>query len=331
MKDINNKNADWHDPTRRKFISDCIRYATCLSIIGSMPNFEGCSEKTPPKSNEALNKLGSRPVPSVADSKIVAQAKSGDPYSLTRRAVDALGGMKNFVAPGERVMLLPNIAWDRNPDQAANTHPEVVRAVIEMCKECEAKEIGVFCHPCHPAQSTYKTSGIEDAANKAGARVWYVSPGSDFVKVDINGYILKSAKVFKELLSSDRFISIPIAKVHSLTGLTMCYKNLMGAVEDRPILHVNINENLPDLASVITPDLNILDASRILVKNGPTGGSLADVRKPEIVYAGTNMVSVDALGCTLFDKDPSTLKYLKNAKNKGQGDYSLDLIEIREA
>jgi uncharacterized protein (DUF362 family) len=200
-----------------------------------------------------------------------------------------------------------------------------------MCRESGAREIGVFCHTCHPAQSSYKKSGIEDMANKAGARVWYVAPGSDFVDVEVNGYILKSTKVFKELLMSDRFINIPIAKVHSLSGLTMCMKNLMGTIENRPILHVNINENLPDLASVVKPDLNILDATRILFRNGPTGGSLADVKKPEIVYAGTGIVSVDGIGCALFDKDPSTLRYLKNAKNKGLGEYSPDLIELREA
>jgi uncharacterized protein (DUF362 family) len=111
----------------------------------------------------------------------------------------------------------------------------------------------------------------------------------------------------------------------------MAMKNLLGAVEDRPSLHPEINYNLPDLARILKPDLNILDASRILVRNGPTGGSLADVEKPEIVIAGPNIVSVDALGATLFDKEPSSLRFLTLAQSMGLGEYSLDKLKILEA
>ena len=142
---------------------------------------------------------------------------------------------------------------------------------------------------------------------------------------------MQKVRVFKELLKSDRFINIPIAKVHSLSVLTMAMKNLLGAVEDRPSLHPDIHNNLPELARILKPDLNILDATRILVRNGPTGGSLADVEKPEMVIAGSNIVSVDAVGAGLFGKEPSTLRFLTIANSMGLGEYNLGKLKIVEA
>ncbi len=228
-------------------------------------------------------------------------------------------------------MLMPNMAWDRKPEQAANTHPDVVRAIIEMCMESGASEVGVFCHTCHPAQSSYKLSGIAEMADKAGARVWYLTKGRDFKDVEINGMNIKSVKVFDKLLKSDRFINIPIAKVHSLARYTMCMKNLLGAIEDRPIFHPEINQNVADLSMVLKPDLNIIDATRILVRNGPTGGSLADVREPETVIAAVNPVSADSVGMALFNRKPDELRCLPIAQILGRGEFSPELLEIREA
>lgn len=329
----NNEN-DRHDPHRRRFVCDCMKYAAGLALLNTVPSFIGCASGQ----SRAATSSASSTSPALLKSKatevsqnLVSRATKGNPYDLTFRAVESLGGMDKFVHDGESVMLMPNIAWDRSPEQAATTHPDVVRAVIEMCKKAGASEIGVFCNSCHPAQSTYKTSQIAEVAEKAGAKVWYVQPNRDFVPMDVNGKNLKTTMVYNKLLEADRFISIPIAKVHSLSKYTICFKNLMGAIKDRPALHPNIQQDLADLSMVLKPDLNIVDASRILIKNGPTGGSLADVRKPEIVIASANPVSADAVGMELFGQPPTALGCLKIAKELGRGEYDLSLLEIREA
>lgn len=330
-----NKN-DKHrfDPERRKFMTSCVKYSALMAGVSAFPGLTmACSGNAESRADtdEITETLESRALPVEIAQNVVSRSEKGTPYDLTVRAIEALGGMDNFVSEGETVLLLPNIAWDRTPEQAANTHPDVVVAIIDLCKQVGAKDIGVFCHTCHPAQSAYKKSGVEEAAEKAGAKVYYVDPNRDFVPVDVNGVNIKSTGIYRRLFETDRFINIPIAKVHSLPGYTLCMKNLLGAVDNRPIYHRNIHQDLADLNMVLTPDLNVLDASRILVARGPTGGSLADVRKPEVVIASPNPISADAVGMGLFDKEPSDLRSLIIAHEMGRGEYELDKLEIRAA
>lgn len=323
------RKRDKFDIARRKFLGDCLRYGSAFAASGSLVYLAGCSKT--PKVNKPKKLLKTEIEKPDINQNVVGIAKSGNPYDLTRRAVDSLGGMKKFVHDGESVMLLPNMAWDRKPEQAANTHPDAVRAIIEMCMESGAREVGVFCHTCHPAQSSYKLSGIAEMADTAGAKVWYLTKGRDFKSVDMNGMNIKTTKIFTKLLESDRFINIPIAKVHSLAGYTMCMKNLLGAIEDRPIFHPEIHQNVADLSMVLKPDLNIIDATRILVRNGPTGGSLADVRKPETVIAAVNPVSADSIGMSLFNHKPDKLQCLPIAQKLGRGEFNTELLDVREA
>ena len=323
------------DAARRKFLEDCLRYGSAFLAAGSLVYLASGSKTANAKTLDNNAKPVESPKTEIKATtniqNVVSVAKKGNPYDLTRRAVDSLGGMGKFVHDGETVMLMPNMAWDRRPEQAANTHPDVVRAIIEMCMESGAKEIGVFCHTCHGAQSTYKLSGIAEMADKAGARVWYPIKGRDFQKVEMNGKNIKNTKVFNKLLNSDRFISIPIAKVHSLAGYTMCMKNLLGAIENRSVFHHAIHQNVADLNMVLKPDLNIIDATRILVRNGPTGGNLKDVEKPETVIAALNPVSADSVGMSLFNRKPDKLKCLPIAQKLGRGEFNPELLEIREA
>ncbi|MFH1516053.1 MAG: DUF362 domain-containing protein [bacterium] len=327
---MNKSKRDRYNPERRRFLSDCLKYGSAFAFVSGLGAISGCGNSAegaskPPKSIS----LPEKHVTSVGQN-VVAVSKNSNPYELTRKAVEALGGMDKFISKDETVMLLPNMAWDRNVDQAANTHPDVVRAIIDMCKESKAREIGVFCNTCHPAQSSYAKSGVADTAEKAGARIWYVDD-RDFQTVEMNGTNLKTTDIYKKLLASDRFINIPIAKVHSLASYTMSMKNLLGAVKNRQVYHPNIHQDLADLSMILKPDLNVIDATRILIKNGPTGGSLADVRKPNIVIAAPNPVSADSVGMSLFDKAPEKLMCLTIAQKLGRGEYDHEKLEIREA
>ena len=241
----------------------------------------------------------------------LAVVTDGDPTSLARTAVELIGGMKRFVSKGDVVVVKPNIGWDRNPEQAANTNPEVVAEVVKMCLEAGAKKVRVFDRTCNSASRCYRNSGIEKAASEAGADVsQVVSAGFSDMKLP-EAEVLKEWPLYKPALEADVLINVPIAKNHGLTYLTMGIKNLMGIMGgDRGKVHWNIDDKLADLANFVRPQLTILDAYRTLVKNGPQGGSLKDVRETKTVIAGTQLATVDAYGATLLGIKPAGLPHI---------------------
>jgi uncharacterized protein (DUF362 family) len=261
----------------------------------------------------------------------LAVVKDGLPAELTRKAMDLLGGMKRFVSKGDVVVVKPNIGWDRNPEQAATTNPEVVAEVIKLCFEAGAKKVRVFDRPCNTASRCYDRSGIQKAASDAGAEVSYMVD-SGFVKTELpEGVELKSWWLYKPVLDADVFINVPIAKHHGLTRVTLGMKNLMGIMGgNRGQVHWDIDGKLADLAYYVKPDLTILDAVRILVRNGPQGGNLKDVKKMDTIIAGENIATVDAYGAALFGIKPSELELIKIGNKLGLGEIDLDKIRMKK-
>ena len=250
------------------------------------------------------------------------------PGQITRKAVDLLGGMKRFISKGDVVMIKPNIAFDRKPQFAGCTNPDVVRALVELCLESGAKEVKVMDNPVHPAKQTYTSSGIAEAAEKAGGQVLY--PDSDRAKsMSIDGDQLKSARVFTDIIEADKLINVPILKTHPFTKLTMGMKNWLGGVwGNREIYHQNVNKVIVDLAAFFKPTLTILDAYRVMLRNGPDGGSLSDVDLNNSVVAGTDWVAVDAMGATMCKYKSKELSSLKLASKLGHGEIDLNKLRI---
>ena len=264
-----------------------------------------------------------------AEKADLAVARGTPPAGITRAAVDALGGMKRFVARGDVVVVKPNIGWDRTPEYAANTNPEVVAALVGLCLEAGAKTVKVFDHPVTDARRTYKQSGIADAAAAAGASVTFIDDRK-FKDMRINGRSLKSWPLYTEVFDADKVINVPIAKTHGISGLTLGMKNWMGVMGGwRGRIHQRVDESIVDLAMFIKPALTILDAVRILTANGPQGGNLADVRRLNMVIAGTDAVAVDAYGATLFGMKPAELGCVRIGHELGLGSMNLEGIKIR--
>jgi uncharacterized protein (DUF362 family) len=255
----------------------------------------------------------------------------GTPALMTRKTMELLGGMKKFVSKGDIVVVKPNIGWDRNPEQAADTNPEVVAEVVKMCLECGAKKVKVFDRTCNNPSRCYENSGIKKAASEAGAEISYVvDTGFSMMKFP-QGEVLKKWYMYKPAIEADVLINIPIAKHHGLPKLTLGMKNLMGIMGgDRGQIHWNIDDNLADLANFVRPKLTILDAYRILVRNGPQGGSLKDVIEKKTIIAGKNIATVDAYGATLFDMKPIDLGYVVKANKFGLGEIDLSKVNIKK-
>ena len=270
--------------------------------------------------------------PLAAPQPLVAKTEGTNYANLVGDAIQALGGMKKFVNVGEVVVVKPNMAWDRTPELAANANPEVVRKVVELCLEAGAKQVKVLDNTCHDARKAYVNSGIK-AAVEAIKDPRVVVPYVDdrrFVEVNIEkAKALKKWYFYKDILEADRFINIPIAKHHSEARLTMCLKNMMGAIGGwRGRIHVGLHQNIADLNLLLRPDLHVLDATRILLKNGPSGGRPEDVAVKNLVFAGADPVALDSVGTGLFGMKPEDLGYIIKSHQAGRGEMDLSKIKF---
>jgi uncharacterized protein (DUF362 family) len=264
-----------------------------------------------------------------AEKTDLAVVHGTSPARITRAAVDSLGGMKRFISRGDVVVVKPNIGWDRTPEYAANTNPEVVATVVKLCFEAGAKRVKVFDHPVSDARRTYKQSGIADAATAMGATVSFMDDRK-FKDMQIKGLTLKSWPLYTEVFEADKVINLPIAKTHGIAKLTLGMKNWMGVMGgSRGRIHQRIDESLVDLAMFIKPALTILDAVRILTDNGPQGGNLADVKQLNMVIAGTDVVAVDAFGTTLFGMKPTHMACIRLGHQARLGSMDLTQMKIK--
>ena len=253
------------------------------------------------------------------------------PDRIVRAAVDALGGIRRFIAKGDVVVVKPNIGWDRKPEQAATTNPEVVATLVRLCLEAGAAKVKVFDRTCNDPRRCYVQSGIEAAARAAGAEVSFVDERR-FREVKIPGGVaVQSWPIYIDLLEADKVISAPIAKHHGLARLTLAHKNWMGVMgENRGRIHQRLDVTLVDISTVIRPSLVLLDAVRILTANGPQGGSLGDVKRLDTVIAGTDPVAIDAYGATLFGLTGADLGCVREGARRGLGVMDLGRLTIRK-
>jgi uncharacterized protein (DUF362 family) len=259
-------------------------------------------------------------------------ARGHGPAANTRAAIALLGGMGAFVKSGATVVVKPNLLTARPPEDGVSTNPIVVGTIVAMCVEAGAKDVIVLDQPTSEPQSTFQISGIADATRKAGGRVKILTD-RNFESVAIpKGRLLSSLPIVKDVFQADTFINVPIAKTHSLAGLTMAMKNLMGIMGDpRSVMHTDFDQKIVDLNTLVKPHLVVLDATRILFRNGPTGGGPQDTKHLDTVIAGTSQVSVDAYGTTLFGMRPTDLAYLVNAHARGLGEIDLKKLRIARA
>jgi uncharacterized protein (DUF362 family) len=248
-----------------------------------------------------------------------------------RLALDAIGGIGKFVQKGQIVAIKPNMAWSRTPEQGANVSPELVAAMVELCKQAGAEKVKVFDRTINKWTMSYRLSGIEDAAKKAGADVSFVNE-KKFRKINIpQGKVLKSWPVYRDALDADVFINMPVAKQHASSVLTLSMKNLMGiAGGDRGTWHPDIHQKLADFNSVIKVDLIVMDAYRIMVTNGPAGGRPDDLKFKGQIIVGTDRVAVDAYTTTLFDLDPQSIGYIRRAADMGIGKMDFESVGVKQ-
>ncbi|MBI4830017.1 MAG: DUF362 domain-containing protein [Candidatus Lindowbacteria bacterium] len=252
-----------------------------------------------------------------------------DPKQMVKAAIEALGGIDKLVKPGDVVVVKPNMAWDRLPEQAATTNPFAVAAIVELCVKAGAKKVNVFDRTCNDARRSYDSSGIAKAAEDAGASVTQVLDRKFRTVAIPRGVSMKEWLLYEDVAAADVLINIPIAKHHGSTRLTLGMKNMMGiAGGDRGDWHTDLHQRIADFATVTAVDLTILDAYRILTDRGPASGTEKDVRKEGLLVAGTDRVAVDAFGATIFGLEPRELGFVQKAFELGLGE--MDLTKVKQ-
>lgn len=238
---------------------------------------------------------------------------------MVRETVAKLGGIDRFVQKGDKVLLKPNVGWDRQPEQAANTNPAVVAAVAGLCREAGADEVWVTDVSLNDPHRCFARSGIQAAAQEVGAQV-LLPGGDDFWLTDMQGDLLKIWPVSRFFHLADKVINLPIVKHHSLCGCTLAMKNWYGVLGGRRNqLHQQIHTSIVDLAAAVRPTLTIMDATRVLKSNGPTGGSLQDVAIENTLIAGLDEVAIDAYSLRFLNLSADAVPFLTLGEQRGLG------------
>jgi len=260
---------------------------------------------------------------------LVAVAEGTDYPAITRKAINAVGGLKQYVKAGDVVVVKPNMGWDRSPELAANSHPLVVRTVVEECLAAGAKKVKVFDHTCNDPRRCYVNSGIEKALKGIKGVECKQIEQERFRMTTLNGQFLKEWELYDEALSANVFINLPVAKHHGLSRLTLGLKNIMGVMGgNRGFTHRNLAVALADVNSRLKSHLTIIDATRILTAHGPQGGNPADVRILNKVIASADIVAADAYATTLFGMKPADIAVTVEAHKRGLGQMNLDKIKV---
>jgi uncharacterized protein (DUF362 family) len=310
--------------SRRQFLRAWLAAAAGTALAAS-----GCGGGAP----QPVESQGERFLaPPDAGQTYLAVARGSDPEAITRAALKALGGIERFVQKDHDVVIKPNICVSyHTAEYAATTNPGVVAALVKLSREAGAGRVRVMDNPFGgTAESAYANSGIAEAVKAAGGEMVVMSPVK-FGEVDIpDGVDLKKWEVYRDALECDVLINVPIAKHHSLARITLGGKNLLGLIASPNRIHSNMGERLADLYSLFRPTLTVVDAYRILMNHGPTGGSLDDVKQTETVIASHDLVAADAYGATLFGMKGEDIAYTNAMAKRGLGTLDLASVKVEE-
>ncbi|MEN4042425.1 MAG: DUF362 domain-containing protein [Anaerolineaceae bacterium] len=311
--------------SRRNFI---LKAALGAGALGLSQFFSSCTPKPATEPEPSPPAADTPPI----DAPDLVVARGKDPEELVRQALAALGGMERFVAKDSHVIVKPNICHSYHSyEYAATTNPWVVGALVKLAFAAGARKVQVMDFPFGgTAEEAYVVSGIQDQVLAAGGEM-VVMPRIAFrERAVINGLDLESIILYDGILEADTIINVPIAKTHSLARLTLGMKNLLGVVQNRSAYHANMGERLVDLTNMVKPALTVLDAVRMLMANGPTGGNLEDVYQADTLIASADIVAADAYGATLFGMQPEDLSYVEAGARSGLGRSDLANLKIEE-
>jgi len=272
-----------------------------------------------------------------ADGKCdLAAVMGGEPDVMFKKAIEAFGGMSQFVKRGQKVVIKPNIGWDKKPELAANTNPILVKEMIKECLAAGASEVVVFDNTCDDWRKSYENSGIEAAVLEAGGKI---VPGNDeryYRDVELpQGKALKKTKIHEAILTCDVWFNVPVLKHHQGTHMTIALKNYMGIVWDRRAFHSSdLQQSIADSCTYIKrPALNVVDAYRVMKENGPKGINEADAVVTKALFVSPDIVAVDTAAVRFFNQvvqmPLEAVSHIAKAQEHKLGTMDIDKLNVR--
>ena len=287
--------------------------------------------------SSATHSVDGQTVTGVSQKKPLVAVMGGEPVEMLNKALEALGGIEKYIKKGQKVVIKPNIAWDKTPEEAANTNPSLVAEVVKKCLAAGASQVVVFDHTCDNWKATYVRSGIEEAARKAGAKVVAADLESYYEEVTLPRAVkLKKTKIHKELIACDVWINMPILKNHGGAKMSVSMKNYTGIVYDREYFHSNDLQQC--IADVCTwekrPVLNIVDAYRIMFQNGPRGKSAGDTALVKSLIISPDIVAADTAAISLFNQVKTMsidqVGHIGKGESLGIGTTDLKKLDVKQ-
>jgi len=253
---------------------------------------------------------------------------TGDRNKSLGMAIKALGGMEVFIKKGDRVLLKVNAAFASPPSLSATTHPDLVSETIRLCYAAGASSVSVTDNPINDPATCFTLSGIDKAALSQGARV-ILPRESLFQPTTVSGakLIRSWPLLYGPFDGITKLIGMAPIKDHHRSGASMTMKNWYGLLGGRRnIFHQDVHGVIEELAMMVSPTLVILDGTWTMMTNGPTGGSLSDLKQTNTMIVSTDQVAADAYGATLLGKSPENLPHILKAEAQGVGTADFNSI-----
>ncbi|MEZ4550882.1 MAG: DUF362 domain-containing protein [Desulfobacterales bacterium] len=316
---------------RREFLGRCTRAGLSVAAVGALGVgfYEG-------RAPQILSQAGSEvKIPDFTMAGMPAKiciARGGDRVASVRQAFAALGGMQAFVKPGERVLLKVNAAFASPPSLGATSHPDLVAAVARLCREAGASRVMVTDNPINDPAACFALTGIGEAARRAGAGV-ILPQASLFQHCSVaSGRLIKDWPVlYAPLAQVDRIIGLAPVKDHHRSGASLTLKNWYGLLGGRRnIFHQDVHTLIMELALMIRPTVVVLDGTWSMMTNGPTGGSLSDLKPTGTLVVSTDPVAADAVGAGLLGRTLADLPFIAKAQDAGAGSADYRALKLKE-
>jgi uncharacterized protein (DUF362 family) len=251
----------------------------------------------------------------------MAIVRGTDRAAMIAQGIKALGGLEAFIQKGDRVLLKVNAAFATPATLGATTHPEVLAAVAGLCFQAGAAQVLVTDNPINNPDSCFEISGLAAAAQASGARI--IAPrASLFAPLSLpGGHLLRNWPVMAGALQGvTKVLMLSPVKDHQRAGASMTLKNIYGFLGGRRnVFHQDINGIITELAQLLKPTLCVLDGTVTLMTNGPTGGSLSDLKETGTLVVSTDPVAADAVGVELLGRTLADIPYILMAEKAGAG------------
>ena len=322
-KDTDEKKIKTDNLDRRDFLKR-VGYASAVALAAGGLGLSLYDSKgpAPAEGRKALTGLGDFAVPAGAAGQAkIAIVRGSDRALMVERGVKALGGMETFIQKGDRVLLKVNAAFATPASLGATTHPETLAAVAGLCFKAGAAQVAVTDNPINNPDSCFEITGIAQAARSQGARI--IAPRADlFAPVSLpGGKLLQNWPVMAGAFAGvNKVIVVSPVKDHQRAGASMTLKNFYGFLGGRRnVFHQDINGIITELSQVLKPSLCVLDGTVSMVTNGPTGGSLSDLKDTGTLVVSTDPVAADAVGVELLGRTLADVPYILMAEKAGAG------------